>query len=246
MSGKHDSASARAAETLRQRILDGVYAPGDRMPSATVIGNEFNIDRGTAARVLAQLRSDGFIITKPRSGSYVRTFEPNLRSFPMRLEVWKEGRAVQGADSGKQTRLIDLTVGETPAGRAVADAFRIEPGSPMIRRARRFSMEDRPVQLADSYYLPEMVRATAIVYTDTGPGGVYARLAEIGHAPARFTERLRARMPLPAETEALELPGGTPVIAITRVAYDGEDRCVEVTEMVLDASAYELEYHATI
>jgi GntR family transcriptional regulator len=53
-------------------------------------------------------------------------------------------------------------------------------------------------------------------------------------------------MPLPVETEALELPGGTPVIAITRTAFDADDRCVEVTVMVLDSSAYELEYNSAL
>lgn len=114
------------------------------------------------------------------------------------------------------------------------------------RRSRRFAVEERSVQLADSYYPLELVRSTAIVYTDTGAGGVYARLSEIDRAPVRFTERLQARMPLPTEVAALELPGGTPVFAITRIAHDDEDRCVEVTEMILDASAYELEYHATV
>lgn len=41
---------------------------------------------------------------------------------------------------------------------------------------------------------------------------------------------------------ALGLPRGTWVIAITRRAYTAERRCVEMNEMVLDASAYELEY----
>lgn len=246
MSGKEASASERAVEALRQRILDGIYAPGERLPSATVIANEFGIDRGTAARVLAHLRTDGLIITKPRSGSFVRTFEPNLRSFPARLEVWKDGQPIQGADTGKRTQMVGLTVGEIAADDTVAGAFGIEPGTLMVCRSRRFAIEDRPVQLADSYYLPDMVRSTSMVYTDTGPGGVYARLAEIGHAPTRFTERLRARMPLQSEKAALELPDGTPIIAIARTAFDAADRCVEVTEMIIDASAYELEYHAKI
>lgn len=246
MAETQSSAGARAAETLRQRILDGVYAPGERFPSTTVIANEFGTDRGTAARILAQLRGEGLLITKPRSGSFVRTFDPNLRSFPSRLAAWKEGQAIQAADTGAPTRMVDLTVGETAANEVVANGFGIAPGVSVVRRSRRFAMGDKPVQLADSYYLPEMVHSSSIVYTNTGPGGVYARLAELGHAPIRFTERLRARMPYPAETTSLELPGGTPVVAITRTAYDSEDRCVEVTEMVLDSSAYELEYHADI
>jgi hypothetical protein len=38
------------------------------------------------------------------------------------------------------------------------------------------------------------------------------------------------------------LPGGTWVLAITRRAYTAEKRCVQVNAMVLDGSAYELEY----
>jgi GntR family transcriptional regulator len=243
---KQNSAAARAVATLRERIIDGVYGPGDRLPSATVIATEFDIDRGTASRVLAELRHAGLIITKPGSGSFVRTFEPILRSFPGRLLAWRDGQAIQDADTGKRPRAVAVTVNEVASGPSTAIAFGISPGDPLVRRSRRFTVEDRPVQLADSYYLPDMVRGTPIVYTDTGPGGVYARLAEIGHEPVRFTERLRARMPLTGEATALDLPTGTPVLAIIRSAFDAADRCVEVTEMILDASAYELDYHASI
>jgi GntR family transcriptional regulator len=49
-------------------------------------------------------------------------------------------------------------------------------------------------------------------------------------------------MPTPAEMSELDLPGGTPVVVITRHAYTDDGRCVEVNAMVLDASAYALEY----
>ncbi|SDD94356.1 GntR family transcriptional regulator [Glycomyces harbinensis] len=246
MQGKQTSAAAHATDVLRQRVVDGVYAPGARFPSATAISEEFGFDRGTAARILAQLRESGFIITKPGSGSHVRTFEPILRVFPNRLSTWRDGQAIQDADTGKRARVVEVNVGERPASEKVAASLGLAPGDPVLCRSRRFAVEDRPVQLADSFYLPEMVRATPIVYTDTGPGGVYARLAEIGHAPVCFAEHLRVRMPLPTEKAALDLPGGTPVIAIVRTAFDAEDRCVEVTEMILDSSVYELEYRADL
>jgi GntR family transcriptional regulator len=118
----------------------------------------------------------------------------------------------------------------------------LEAGSPVATRSRRFLVEDRPVQLATSYLPVDLARGTAIMHTDTGPGGIYARLGELGHAPATFTEFLRARMPVPAEVGRLELPDGTPVIEITRHAYTRAGRCVEVARMVLDATAYLLDY----
>jgi len=76
------------------------------------------------------------------------------------------------------------------------------------------------VQLARSYVPLDLAAGTRIEEADTGPGGVYARLDELGHGPVRFRESVRARMPGPEEQTALELPSGTPVIEIVRVAQD--------------------------
>jgi GntR family transcriptional regulator len=53
-------------------------------------------------------------------------------------------------------------------------------------------------------------------------------------------------MPSTEQIELLDLPGGTPGVAITRTALTAEDRCVEVTEIVLDSDAYELEYRCDL
>jgi GntR family transcriptional regulator len=239
---KRESRTAAVVRVVRERILDGTYAPGERLPGATAIADEFALDRGTAARVLAQLRNAGLVITKPGSGSFVRTFEPIRRRFPERMFAWRDQQFIQDADTGDRPRGVDVVVDEVAAPPTVAEALGIEIEAPVVIRARRFVVDDRPVQIARSYYPSDLVRGTRIVYTNTGPGGVYARLAEIGRGPADFTEVVRTRMPLPEEIDRLELPDGTPVFEIVRIARDASDRPVEVTEMVLDGSAYELEY----
>ncbi|WP_425086367.1 hypothetical protein [Streptomyces liangshanensis] len=40
-----------------------------------------------------------------------------------------------------------------------------------------------------------------------GPGGIYARLAELGIAPVHFREEIRSRMPPQTEAERWGLPG---------------------------------------
>ncbi len=92
-------------------------------------------------------------------------------------------------------------------------------------------------------WLPASIAAgTAIAQPDTGPGGSYARLADLGHAPARFREDLRSRMPSPDEAERLDIAPGTPVVEIIRVALDATGTPVEVNEMTADASAYVFRY----
>lgn len=76
----------------------------------------------------------------------------------------------------------------------------------------------------------EEVAVPAVACTGPGPGGIYARMADVGLGPENFRETLVCRMPTSAEVMAL--PRGTPVVAITRFAYTSTGRCVEVNEMV--------------
>ena len=115
----------------------------------------------------------------------------------------------------------------------------------MIVRDRRYLLDGKPVLLARSYLPASLARGTQITQPDTGPGGTYARLADLGHAPARFREDLRARMPEPGEVAALDLAPGTPVVEVIRTAYASDGQPVEVSEMTADASAYVFRYDFT-
>ncbi|MFD7626144.1 UTRA domain-containing protein [Streptomyces sp. NPDC059851] len=87
-----------------------------------------------------------------------------------------------------------------------------------------------------------LTAGTPIAEPDTGPGGIYARLADLGREPVRFREEIRSRMPRPEEAKALGLGPGTPVVLLCRTAFAADGQVVEVNEMALDSAAYILEY----
>jgi DNA-binding FadR family transcriptional regulator len=58
------------ADTLRQRILDGTYATGDRLPAERKLSSELGISRLTLRAALARLQSEGLV--QPRQGDGVR------------------------------------------------------------------------------------------------------------------------------------------------------------------------------
>ena len=236
----------RLADELRHAILDGDLS--GRLPSLQGIADRYATTPDIARRAIDVLRSEGLVVTKQGAGTYTRRFQRIIRSSPDRLAAdrWGAGRKIQDADTGVRPRAVDVVVAEEPAPEYVADALAVQPGDPVLTRSRRFVVEGRPVQLATSY-LPLDVAGGRIAYTDVGPGGTYARLAEIGHAPVRFTERVTARAPRPEEVERLELATsvGALVVEILRYAYTEAGRCIEVNRMVLDATAYTLEYTFT-
>ncbi|MFD8002419.1 GntR family transcriptional regulator [Streptomyces mirabilis] len=135
-----------------------------------------------------------------------------------------------------------VQVYEAAVPERISQVLDIEAGAPTCVRSRRFVLDDKPVLLSTSYLPADLVAGSAITQEDTGPGGTYARLAELGYKPVHFREEIRSRMPSQEEASRLQLSMGTPVIMICRTAFADEGRPVEVNEMTLDSAAYVLEY----
>jgi GntR family transcriptional regulator/MocR family aminotransferase len=72
-------ASARALHCqLKAAILDGRLAPGARLPATRRSKEYFGISRNTAAEVYERLLIEGYVVTRPGSGSYVADKLPAL------------------------------------------------------------------------------------------------------------------------------------------------------------------------
>lgn len=204
--------------------------------------SEYGIARATARQALAVLINEGLAVPRRGSGVYVRLFRPIRRHGSRRLsrEQWSQGRAIWDADTrGRSYTVDEIRIERVPATDAVGRL--LDTDDVWVRR-RRYSIDKRPVQLASSHFPADLVEGTAITAPDTGPGGVYARLGELGYSPVHFTEEVRARMPAPEEASLLKLPAGTPVIVVCRTAYTMGGMPVELNEMILDSASYVLQY----
>jgi DNA-binding GntR family transcriptional regulator len=58
-------------EILRERIRQGEYSAGSRLPSESELSEEFNVSRATIRTVLARLAAEGLILRKQGDGTYV-------------------------------------------------------------------------------------------------------------------------------------------------------------------------------
>ncbi|MFJ2746052.1 GntR family transcriptional regulator [Streptomyces sp. NPDC087440] len=234
----------RIADALKADVESGRYGPGDRLPGENELMEQHGVARMTARHALGVLRSEGIVEARKGAGVFVRSFRPLRRSGIRRLagEQWAAGRSVWSADLGDQRVLtVDrVVVEEAPASARVAGLLGVPAGQPVWERRRRYVLDGKPVLLAGSRFPAELVRDTAVVRPDPGPGGVYARLGELGHAPTRFREEITARTPTAAEAAELSRP--STVILITRTAFTATGTVVEVNDMVLDAASYILEY----
>lgn len=67
---------------MSDRILDGTYEPGGRLPSGLAICDEFGISPVTAKRVLKELREAGLAEMQPGIGTFVTELPKPPGSWP--------------------------------------------------------------------------------------------------------------------------------------------------------------------
>ncbi|WP_217140998.1 GntR family transcriptional regulator [Streptomyces sp. AC627_RSS907] len=235
----------RIADSLREAIQSGEYGPGDRLPGENDLMATYDVARMTARQALSVLRDEGIAEARKGAGVFVRAFRPLRRRGIQRLaeRQWGNGRSIWSTDLENRMLEVDqLTVSEEAAPDRVGAVLDLAGEGTVCVRRRRFVLDGKPVLLATSYLPTSLVAGSAITQEDTGQGGTYARLAELGYKPVHFREEVRSRMPSKDEATRLSMSAGTPVILICRTAYTDEGRPVEINEMTLDAASYILEY----
>jgi DNA-binding GntR family transcriptional regulator len=85
-----DSLGAQVARWLRDRIVTGEVAPGERV-NEVALAAQLAVSRGPIREALQQLASEGLVELRPKRGAYVRTFDRdqlvNLYAVRIVLEV---------------------------------------------------------------------------------------------------------------------------------------------------------------
>lgn len=236
----------KVASDLRQRIAaDEFSATGGQLPPERLLSTQQGYSLETIRKAMTVLVAEGLITIRPGAGAFVRDFTPIFRDANKRLSVeqWRAGHAIWSADLGlRPLDVVELTVTRQDAPEWVAKRL----NSPsVVVRDRVFVVEKRRVQIATSYLPADLVEGTPIELDDTGPGGTFARLNDLGVAVVDFDEDVRARVPSPDEAKRLHLGRGSIVIEIIRNAKASDGRIVEVNRMILDADAYVLHWSFT-
>ncbi|WP_338773326.1 GntR family transcriptional regulator [Nocardia vulneris] len=241
------------ADSLREAIQGGEYAPGATLPKQNELAERFGVNIKTVRQAVGQLEAEGLVTAIRRRGTVVRERPPMQRLGAERYSKrkWKYGDTVAFmADreaSGRPWKLTDQTqtVALIEADAEVSEALGLEPKSLVYERARTVSEGGQPTHTLASYYRPEHVEGTPLVDPTPGPagrGGGFAVLTMQGYEPDHMTETVSARMPTPDEVEMLKLPAGEPVMILKRRTYTAHDDIVEFARGVHAASRFSWTY----
>ena len=238
----------QVADAIRAAIEAGEWEPGTLIPPEPELAARYRTTRATVNRALSILRAEGLVRPKQGRGTTVRPL-PILRrdgAGRQRRAAREEGQA-RGAFDAEIRRhgLVPGTstdVYEIAAAAEVAELLGVDEGTMVLARRREMRASGEPVQIATSYLPLDIAAGTPIAERDPGPGGIYSRLAELGHDPVAFAEAVRIRRPADDEARFLDMDLDQRVIAIRRTAATATGRVVEVNEIAMPAHQWELVY----
>jgi GntR family transcriptional regulator len=231
-------------DAIAAQIADGEIGEDSWLPAERDLAQRFEVDRSTVRRALSILADRGLVTIEPNTGARVRGGEPLRREHSdlTRQEGDWRGFHVSALRSGREP-YTKTTVNEVPADSTLARWLAVPIGTVVLERARvqGVSGED-PVQTATTWIPPDVSERLPILrQVDTGPGGIYSRLTEIGLS-IRFEETVTCRFPSPDEQAILRVEPGQPVLVTWRRGYDQADHIAEVTHRVIVGDRHELVY----
>lgn len=133
-------------EILLERIRDGRYLPGSRMPSESELSEELGVSRATVRTALAKLAANGLIIRKHGDGTYVNAKAREASAHFGNL--WDLVQLIEG--NGYKPSIQPLSITKRPASDKEAHVLALDSGDDLICIRRLFFADQQPVILADN------------------------------------------------------------------------------------------------
>lgn len=235
------------ADELRRRIDTGVYQPKGRIPSIDTLATEFGVARQTARDAINVLADEGLVGTARGRAAIVRDRRvvrvplsrySDVLQPPGTRGPWETACAEQGING----RMVLIDAGRVDANEDIAAALEVPVGTPLVYRHRHAMLDDSVVQVQKVWYPVALVEGTAIAEPNKVVGGVFRLLTAVGHAPAKLTERIRARLPSQEDAAELEIGSRVPLLSVERVVRDSDGQALELLRIISAADQIELVY----
>jgi GntR family transcriptional regulator len=245
--GMNSPVYRQIAADLREAIERGEYPEGAVLPKITEIAQQYGTAKQTAREAIAELEAEGLVEVVRRRGTIVRA-RPVKRRLTRSRQVFHDERGYYFDPTAQPWRALEPpTINWGPAPRDVAAVLGVAPGEDVLIRDRIMgdATAGRPMQLATSFLPAAIARGTQLAERDTGPGGIYDLLEDMGHHPLAWEETVGARMPTPAEAERLAVPKGIPLLRIVRTTTNPSGTVLEVNDTRMSADAFEIGYTIT-
>ena len=212
---------------LRQAIETRVLGPDDALPPERDLAVDFNVSRITVRKAIDGLVSEGLLVRRQGSGTFVRArVEKNFS----KLTSFSEDMRARGRNP-RSVWLRKSTGTVTPEE---ALTLRASPGTPVYRFHRIRFADDAPMALEYATIL-----ASCLPSEDAVESSLYAALERAGNRPVRALQRLRAVLFTAEQAELLQAKESDAGLLVERLGFLKDGRAAEFTQSYYRGDIYD-------
>jgi GntR family transcriptional regulator len=135
--------SEQIESVLCERIRQGVYPQGQRMPAEDKLAQELGVSRASVRTAMASLVAEGYIYRRHGDGTY-----PSPRAFEIGFRIgklWDIMRQIE--ESGRVPELKTLEQTVRPANEEETKLLEIPPSGSVMAMRRLFLADGKPIAL---------------------------------------------------------------------------------------------------
>ncbi|SIT39047.1 GntR family transcriptional regulator (modular protein) [Paraburkholderia piptadeniae] len=218
------------ADLLRSDIDSGAFATDSKLPGENELTRRFGVSRVTVRQAIAQLLTDGYVVSKQGKGTFVsrQKFLHDLK--PMR--GFYDALVAQGVEP--KTKLLEFGPASAPDN--VREAFG-SPESDCFQLRRLYLVDDEPIALVVSYLPPE---ASGLTWEQVNRNPIYVLLESLLEMPVAKAEiRIRARTAGTSVGQALGLTSRAALLVMERESFGSNGKLREHTTFYIRPENYE-------
>lgn len=215
------------AESLRRRIADGEFGPGDLLPSSRDLCEQWAVSRATAIKAMEVLRADGLVVPHQGRGFVVA-------QAPLARPAGGRGAGTSRLQGAAPYRRLGVPEMLVPPSH-IADALGLAPGLRALHRARLVLTEEgRPHSHVVAWFPPDVADVCPRL-RQNGPiaeGTTHYVRRTTGRIPVSGTDTTSVRLATSAEAELLQVKRPCAVAVVLHTAHDAAGRALVCEEGV--------------
>lgn len=226
---------------ILQSLQAGEWKPGDLIPSEIDLAARFRVSQGTVRKAIDELAAEHLVVRRQGRGTFVATHAEQQVQYRFLRLIPDDGDA--GSEGPAARTIIDCKRQRAPAD--IARTLGLRTGDAVLQVRRVLAFQGVPTILEDLWLPGGPFKGLTAERLAGYQGTMYALFeTEFGVRMVRAEEKLRAVGAEATASECLEVPLGTPLLSVERIAYTYQDMPMELRRGLYRTDTHH--YHNTL
>ena len=228
-----DEAATPAFSPLYQQIKGlilgslqaGEWKPGESIPSEMDLAARYRVSQGTVRKAIDELAAENLVVRRQGKGTFVATHAEQHVQYRFLKLVPDEG----DLDSEGPAHRTILECRRVRATADIARTLQLRTGDAVVQVRRVLAFQGVPTILEDLWLPGAAFKGITAEQMAQYQGPTYAMFeVEFGVRMVRAEEKIRAVAADAPSAALLQVPAGTPLLSVERLAFTYNDAPMEL------------------